>query len=339
MDSTDALSDDWQQVDDSDTFSVISLPTSEAEILCSSPVETLGRPPHDLAPANQSDEPKLGPLTCYDLDEGLAQFGPDVVVAADSSSLEHCEGQLPETVSNVVGLEPLCEKLGSLFGLSSGVMFVLAREHYPPPAGEIEAKCEGLRSQLMCLQDIFDSENLHVFHMPPLSKPADEGLHIRSNGPHRAFDPTYLRRVLYKLKGQIATLLDEIHSYVRHGIFNDSVQCENIKVLMLSYRSIKESLALILSNNESDWISHAPKGGLTYSEFCQLNPDTIRSLICQLKEVTDDLLLERCRVQALRYGNDPDGFLHNEMLLIQESSLGMLRSIEEVLFSTLQIRI
>ncbi|KAI0903268.1 hypothetical protein F4823DRAFT_568861 [Ustulina deusta] len=148
----------------------------------------------------------------------------------------------------------------------------------------------------------------------------------------------HLRRELYTLKDQIVACLGEMQSCEHHEISDNRDQRRNMTALTLSYQKTKESLDLMLSNHGSDWTEYSAAGGLTYQEFCRLNPDTIRSIILQLKEVTDDLFLERCRVQSLRYGNDPDGIFQNEKLIINDSIINTLRATEELLISILQLR-
>jgi hypothetical protein len=111
----------------------------------------------------------------------------------------------------------------------------------------------------------------------------------------------------------------------------------HLTALTQSYQHIKESLDLMLSNHASDWIDYSITGGLTYPEFCRLNTDTIRSLLIQLKEVTDDLFVQRSK-QSLRYVNDPDDLLYDAKLAIPEPIIATLSTIEEVLVSILRIR-
>ncbi|KAI1748386.1 hypothetical protein F4782DRAFT_550756 [Xylaria castorea] len=142
---------------------------------------------------------------------------------------------------------------------------------------------------------------------------------------------SHLRRELYSLRDQIVACLGEIHSYGHHG-FYDLDQYKKITRLTLSYKNTKGLLERLLSNQESDRVPTVVPG-LTNHEFCQLNPDTISSLVLQLKEVTDVLFLERSRVQTRRHR---DGRSENHgKLFISASSMDMLRTIDETLVSIL----
>ncbi|KAI1338314.1 hypothetical protein F5Y15DRAFT_416960 [Xylariaceae sp. FL0016] len=149
---------------------------------------------------------------------------------------------------------------------------------------------------------------------------------------------SHLRRELYALKDQISTCLDELHAHKRHGLSGESQEIVSVLGLMDSYGAIKSSLDVMLSNHASDWIEYSLAGGLTYPEFSRLNPDTMRSLNLQLKEVVDDLFLERSRVESIRYTNDPDNLLEAEDLRVKQSDIDGLRTIEEVITSIFQIR-
>ncbi|KAI1131816.1 hypothetical protein F5Y10DRAFT_232615 [Nemania abortiva] len=194
-----------------------------------------------------------------------------------------------------------------------------------------------------------DYEEFHTLHMPMLSSPSSpEDSRTSSGRRHpRSFghtasgnrDLVRLRRELYVLKDQIVACLGEIQSCEHHGISNGSDQRKIMTTLTLSYRKTKESLELMLSNHGGDWIDHSIAGGLTYPEFCRLNPDTIRSLILQLKEVTDDMFLERSRAQTLRYKNSPKNLSRNEgLIMISPDIINTLRTLEEVIVGILQIR-
>ncbi|KAI1823268.1 hypothetical protein F4861DRAFT_337668 [Xylaria intraflava] len=430
MDATTAeLSDDWQHVDDSDTFSVISLPMSEDDTLTSSLVRLPSSSSHDLIhPSHKPDGPTRSESHFHHLDgaldesQVLEKYDMDMV---DAIPPDYPQIQPAEIANDLVGLDALHEKLGSLVKLLSDAISTLSRGQHHPPAAEIKAQCEMIRSRLMCLQDILytytkhrGGENTYTEHpidpgllewienlkselvgvQTTFKEPRNTGLHATtattwalrvkdhreqlehfscqihglmavvqtdfadvhtprpptpptsqgalSTHPHRPRRPTptagssmfHLRRTLYALRDQIVTFLDEIYSCERHGIADDSDQRTNRRTSTLNYKKIKESLELMLSNHGSEWIDYGLAGGLTYPEFCRLNPDTIRSLVFQLKEVTDDLFLERCRLQSLRYGQGPDSFLNDENLVIKESSMTMLRTIEEVLTSIFQIR-
>ncbi|RYP30512.1 hypothetical protein DL767_006189 [Monosporascus sp. MG133] len=82
-------------------------------------------------------------------------------------------------------------------------------------------------------------------------------------------------------------------------------------------------------------------GGLTYAEFCELNPDIIRSLNLRLKEIADDLFLESRKVQSLRDMDKPDnaeGQDETQTQAISELPLSQLYNMEEVLQSVFRLR-
>ncbi|KAJ2992916.1 hypothetical protein NUW58_g2008 [Xylaria curta] len=186
-----------------------------------------------------------------------------------------------------------------------------------------------------------DYANFHTLHMPLVLASETDSCTTNRSGHRRSFNRvasgnnnlSHLRRELYTLKDQIVACLSEIHSYEQHGMPNDPDYGKKMATLVVSYRQTKESLELMLSNHGSDWIDYSIAGGLTYPEFCRLNPDTIRSLILQLKEVTDDLFLERSRAQ--RY---PPRNTRIDDLAIGESSIHTLCAIEEVLVSILHLQ-
>ncbi|KAI8629632.1 hypothetical protein F5Y19DRAFT_72473 [Xylariaceae sp. FL1651] len=215
---------------------------------------------------------------------------------------------------------------------------------------QIKGYCETLASftnQIEAFMPVIqtDYDEFHTAHLPVVLTSRDvSGTSSRNEGgpPIGRMPPGsslfHLRRELYALKDQIASCLEEIDSNRQLGISNSPDECKSLTALTSSYQGIKSSLDMMLSNHASDWIDYSIAGGLTYPEFCRLNPDTIRSLILQLKEVTDDLFLERSRAQTLRYTNDPDGLLQGVIVVVKKPIIDTLRTIEEVLVSILQIR-
>ncbi|KAI1163163.1 hypothetical protein F5B18DRAFT_327873 [Nemania serpens] len=193
-----------------------------------------------------------------------------------------------------------------------------------------------------------DYNDFHALQLPVVLA-SDEGV-LSSNRPGHGHplshitsgnhNLAHLRRELYTLKDQIAACLGEIHCYEHHGISNIRDQRKTVANLTYGYKKTKESLELMLSNHGGDWIDYSIAGGLTYPEFCRLNPDTIRSLILQLKEVTDDLFAERCRVQSTRCRNHTGAgpVSSRQELVFSESTMDTLRTIEEVLVLILQVR-
>ncbi|KAI0422675.1 hypothetical protein F5X98DRAFT_324934 [Xylaria grammica] len=409
-----SISDDWEHVEDTDSFSVISLSMSDdgstdrprdrpAIPALSTPPDNLDHQPH------QSHRPPAQSLVCPreigeepDESQAVERCGMDMadVVEPDTPPAQPKEGinndtnfdSICSTTSSLIKLIPamptdpchcapdiitktknlgahlchledilqgyakhrrpsnrraelplgLSEWLGSL---KSELLSIQERLDDPTTWSQAAEKLESFSSQMDGLMSVIQSdyEDFHTLNMPVL---ASQGPHATHRGPGRYASRitsgsnglAHLRRELYTLRDQIVACLGEIHSCLHSDTFNNRDQRKDMKDLTLSYKKTKESLELMLSNHGSDWIDYSLAGGLTYPEFCRLNPDTIRSLILQLKEVTDDLFLERTRVQSLHYGNDPDGVLQGERMLIEESSFNTLRAIEEVLVSILQLR-
>ncbi|KAI0457376.1 hypothetical protein F5B21DRAFT_93123 [Xylaria acuta] len=206
------------------------------------------------------------------------------------------------------------------------------------PANDCYKKIEHLRTQM--------DEMITMKHNDFLKLRPPRMLVPRGNSPitnRKAYERTFnciasgsrknslshLRQELYTLRDQIVACLGEIHSCDHHGIY-DPDQREKLATLTLSYKETKESLERMLSNRASDWMY---VGGLTSYEFGQLNPDTISSLILQLREVTDVLFLERNKVQLRRR----DGRREYERLVIGASSMDTLRTIDETLVSILRL--
>ncbi|RYP82421.1 hypothetical protein DL769_001675 [Monosporascus sp. CRB-8-3] len=156
--------------------------------------------------------------------------------------------------------------------------------------------------------------------------------------PRPGYHLWYLRRELYELKDQISACISDLVTIQQSGVTGNSCL---VVLIASSYRSIKASLDLMLSNHPSDWIDHSLNGGLTYAEFCELNPDIIRSINLRLKEITDDLFLESRRVQSLRDMDKPDNAEDQDETQTQtifEPSLSQLYNMEEVLQSVFRLR-
>ncbi|RYO98376.1 hypothetical protein DL764_007103 [Monosporascus ibericus] len=148
----------------------------------------------------------------------------------------------------------------------------------------------------------------------------------------------YLRRELYELKDQISACISDLDTIQQGGATKDSCL---VVLIASSYRSIKASLDLMLSNHPSDWIDHSLNGGLTYAEFCELDPDIIRSLNLRLKEITDDLFLESRKVQSRQDMDKPDNADdqdETQTQAISELPLSQLYNMEEVLQSVFRLR-
>ncbi|KAI0409953.1 hypothetical protein F4802DRAFT_542792 [Xylaria palmicola] len=191
-----------------------------------------------------------------------------------------------------------------------------------------------------------DYQDFHTSNLPNLSVREEDAGH---SGQGRSFNPimarnsslAHLRRELYTLRHQIVALLDEIHHCLRHGSPYHSDQQEHITALILSYKKTQESLEFILSNHGSDWADHGGAGGLTYQEFCRLNPDTIRSSVLQLKEATDGMQLRRVKSRAASTsgGAGANGTSKYAEVAIAPTILKTLGAVEEVLVSILRLQV
>ncbi|KAI1324801.1 hypothetical protein F5Y16DRAFT_423535 [Xylariaceae sp. FL0255] len=211
----------------------------------------------------------------------------------------------------------------------------------------MEAYLEALTtfsSQLKVFLPYSDLAEFYTAGMPVLSASDDHGTASSSSRAptrHNTNLPpgnnlAHLRRELYALKDQIWSYIREVESYTELG-FSHPPEASRT----LCFQHIKRSLDVMLSNHASDWIDYNISGGLiTYPEFCQLNPDTIRSLILQLKEATDDVMLARSAASSYRYFNDPDDRLENcgDQFAVKQSTWDVVATIEELLRSILRIR-
>ncbi|RYO97829.1 hypothetical protein DL765_011040 [Monosporascus sp. GIB2] len=156
--------------------------------------------------------------------------------------------------------------------------------------------------------------------------------------PRPGYHLWYLRRELYELKDQISACVSDLDTIQQSGVTENSCL---VVLIASSYRSIKTSLDLMLSNHPSDWIDQSLNGGLTYAEFCALNPDIVRSLNLRLKEIADNLFLESRKVQSLRDMDKPDNaedLDEPQTQAISEQSLTQLYNLEEVLQSVFRLR-
>ncbi|TRX91397.1 hypothetical protein FHL15_007621 [Xylaria flabelliformis] len=133
----------------------------------------------------------------------------------------------------------------------------------------------------------------------------------------------HLRQELCALRDQIVACLGEIHSYEHHGIYD---LCQRMKIIAFdrSFKNTKELLERRLASTLRGPTDHGVR---------QLNPDTISSLVLQLKEVTDVLFNERCKVQARRRR---DGRYEYEKLFISAPNMDTLTVVDETLVSIFQ---
>ncbi|KAI0158106.1 hypothetical protein GGR57DRAFT_35412 [Xylariaceae sp. FL1272] len=148
---------------------------------------------------------------------------------------------------------------------------------------------------------------------------------------------SHLRRELYRLRDAICSYLEEAHGCLKLVVAN-AVDRAALETATSSYGDIKKSLEVMLSNHASDWIDYSTAGGLTYPEFCRLDPDTIRLLIPQLHEVKNDLLLAAQQARESRYMNDPDGHLENDGVTLRASTIHISHNIAAILLSLFRLR-
>lgn len=149
-----------------------------------------------------------------------------------------------------------------------------------------------------------------------------------------------LRHELYDLKDQVTTCVTELEFHRQQKTDQGvTVDFSLLTGIESSYRFIKSSLDVILSNHASDWIDNSLDGGLTYAEFCRLSPDTIRSLHLQLKDTVKNVSNELFRARSLRYMNDPDNILDQDSTVsFNNALLNELYSMEEELVSIFRLR-
>ncbi|KAI1267753.1 hypothetical protein F5Y18DRAFT_309812 [Xylariaceae sp. FL1019] len=147
----------------------------------------------------------------------------------------------------------------------------------------------------------------------------------------------HLRRELYSLRDAICSYLEEANGCLKL-VFAHPNDRAALETVTLSYGDIKKALETMLSNHASDWIDYSTAGGLTYPEFCRLDPRTIRLLIPQLHEIKDDIFLAAQKARESRYMNDPDGHIEDEGVYFRESILDILRNIAEMLLSLFHLR-
>ncbi|KAI0466132.1 hypothetical protein F4859DRAFT_498349 [Xylaria cf. heliscus] len=154
--------------------------------------------------------------------------------------------------------------------------------------------------------------------------------YILSRNRDNSFTPRY--REMYTLRDQIVACLGEIHSYEHHGI-SDPEQRKKIATLTLNYKKTKESLDRMLSTHEAHLLYN---NAVSFANYWirQLDPDTIYSLVIELKEVTDRLFSERSKVQTPRRKDDRREY---EKLVVCASSIDTLRAIDEALVTILRL--
>lgn len=194
------------------------------------------------------------------------------------------------------------------------------------------AAISGFLPILQADYDEFHAANLHV--APTNGSPA-AGQYETHWGPGNDSSVSRLRRELYDLKDEIDSCQSQFHLLIERQAV--TLSPEALQSLTTSYALIKASLDTMLSNHASEWLDYSMAGGITYHEFCQLNPDTIRSLILQLRDVRNNLDNDLRAVKSAQHTNNFESLLG--VLQIEESDVETLRALEEVLCSLLRIKL
>ncbi|KAK6062528.1 hypothetical protein SCUP515_13280 [Seiridium cupressi] len=156
--------------------------------------------------------------------------------------------------------------------------------------------------------------------------------HYSSSGP--ATGHAQLRGEVYELKDQVTACVQCLQDF-----FHRLPQSPDRQLVRLydSYETIKDTLEILLSNHASEWIDHGLAGGITFPEFYRTNPDTVRSLNVQLKELAENFRVDRDTALAFRYTRDPDMVLEEEPE-VRASDIEALKSIEEILVALFHIK-
>ncbi|KAK7967042.1 uncharacterized protein PG986_001319 [Apiospora aurea] len=245
---------------------------------------------------------------------------------------------LYEWMSNLrielLGLQRLLQHhMGEAHSASDADEAFLGIARYQSSLIESNAAISGFLPILQADYDEFHAANLHV---APANGSPVAGQYETHWGPGNDASVSRLRRELYDLKDEIDSCQSEFSALIQRQ--DIPVQQEPLRHFIKSYALIKASLGTMLSNHASEWLDYSMAGGITYHEFCQLNPDTIRSLILQLRDVRNSLDSEVSRVKSARYMNDPDSLLDDIPMEIKESDVETLAVLQEVLFSLLRIQ-
>ncbi|RYP54000.1 hypothetical protein DL768_001150 [Monosporascus sp. mg162] len=209
--------------------------------------------------------------------------------------------------------------------------------NFNPPKGapDVKYRCEKLLRYLQQLSPILEGYSKHW-----------DPKHATGNIP---LDPG-LKSWMLKLRIELLSLEDKLQkdnsrqamlTRVAHGLRSrvpDMSECDK----PLDASNYVEILATFSAQMEGFMpILETLNGGLTYAEFCELNPDIIRSLNLRLKEITDDLFLESRKVQSLRDMDKPDNAEDQDKTqtqAISELPLSQLYDMEEVLQSVFRLR-
>lgn len=196
---------------------------------------------------------------------------------------------------------------------------------------ESNAAISGFLPILQADYDEFHAANLHV--TPTNGSPA-AGQYETHWGPGNDASVSRLRRELYDLKDEIDSCQSQFYLLIQRQVV--TLDPNATQSLATSYGLIKASLGRMLSNHASEWLDYSMAGGITYHEFCQLNPDTIRSLILQLRDVHNNLDNKLRAVKSAHRVDNSESPL--SVLHLEESDVDTLQALEEVLCSLLRIK-
>lgn len=204
----------------------------------------------------------------------------------------------------------------------------------------LNESCDQMASFLPIMKT--DYNDFHMANLPVASDPeiskvgvSEHAVAGRSfSNPGRLSGHAQLRREIYELKDQISTCTDGLKDFAERQPESAKRQFFQLKD---SYDSIKSTLDILLSNHASEWIDHGLAGGITFPEFYRLNPDTVRSLNVQIREIADALKMERLRARHMKYGSDPDMMLGYEPEALEEA-IETLQTIKEILEDLFQIK-
>lgn len=197
----------------------------------------------------------------------------------------------------------------------------------------LERSCDQMTSFIPIMK--VDYDDFHTANLPVADEREISDARVsdyaevgrRFSNPGRLSGHAQLRREVYELKDQISACTEGLKDVAERQPQSAKRRFYQLKN---SYDSIKATLDILLSNHASEWIDHGLAGGITFPEFYRLNPDTIRSLNVELKEVADNLKMERIRAQQWRYASDPDMMLEYEPEAL-ETAIDTLKTIREVL--------
>ncbi|RYO83167.1 hypothetical protein DL766_001494 [Monosporascus sp. MC13-8B] len=205
----------------------------------------------------------------------------------------------------------------------------------PNGALSVKYRCQKLLGYLQQLSPILEGYSKHW-----------DPRHATGNIP---LDPG-LKTWMLKLRIELLSLEDKLQKYnnqqalsteVARGLrsrvpdmseYDKPLDASNYAEILATFSAQIEELMPILETLN---------GGLTYAEFCELNPDIVRSLSLRLKEIADNLFLESRKVQSLRDMDKPDNAEDLDeppTQAISELSLNQLYNMEEVLQSVLRLR-